>query len=179
VRKTANYGLLYNSHSNAQAQGFTDADWAACHDTRHSTGGYLFKMVGMSITWQSKRQPTVSRSSTELEYIALSTGTHEAVWLTRLLADLNSPTILPFHHIGRQVHSNLQATTSIPMHYDNQSTLKLAKNHVFHARTKHIEVHHHFVCERLLGGEIKLHYIPTDLQPADILTKALARTKFE
>jgi hypothetical protein len=65
------------------------------------------------------------------------------------------------------------------MHCDNQSTLKLANNHVFHARTKHIEVHHHCVRERLLGGEIKLHFIPTDLQLADILTKALARTKFE
>jgi hypothetical protein len=68
---------------------------------------------------------------------------------------------------------------SIPVHCDNQSTLKLARNPVFHAHTKHIEVHHYFVRKRLLEGEIRLHYISTDLQPADILTKALARTKFE
>jgi hypothetical protein len=82
ARKTADYGLLYSSHGNTQAQGFTDADWAACHDTRRSTGGYLFRMAGASITWQSKQQPIVSRSSTESEYIALSNGTQEAVWLT-------------------------------------------------------------------------------------------------
>jgi hypothetical protein len=62
---------------------------------------------------------------------------------------------------------------------DNQSTLKLDKNPVFHARTKHIEVHHHFVKERVLGGKINLDYIPTDQQPADIFTKPLSRIKFE
>jgi hypothetical protein len=62
---------------------------------------------------------------------------------------------------------------------DNQSSLKLAKNPLFHARTKHIEVGHHFVREKALEGKIKLDYIPTDLQLADILTKALPRVKFE
>ena len=62
---------------------------------------------------------------------------------------------------------------------DNQSAIKLAKNPVFHARTKHIEIHHHFVRERVLRGEIDLHYISTDSQPADIFTKPLSRTKFE
>jgi hypothetical protein len=143
VQKIADYGLFYRSQGNNQVQGFTDADWVACQDTRRSTGGYLFKMVGASITWQSKRQPIVSHSSTESEYIALSTTTHEAVWLTRFLGNLSSSTTLPLQPTNRQVPSTLQPAISILVHCDNQYTLNLARNPIFHTKTKHIEVHHH------------------------------------
>jgi hypothetical protein len=80
-------------------------------------------------------------------------------------------------HTSAQVVRNMQL--ALLMHCDNQSAIKLAKNPVFHARTKHIEVHHHFVRERVLGGEISLDYILTDQQLADIFTKPLPRRKFE
>jgi hypothetical protein len=141
--------------------------------------GYCFLMAGLAITGQSKRQLTVAKSSTEAEYVSLSSGTSEAVWITRLLAEIGHPTSqysLALHHASPTLQSDYLPVT---VTCDNQSALKLAKNPVFHARTKHIEVHHHFVRERVLGGEVKLDYIPTDQQPADMFTKPLSRTKFE
>lgn len=118
-------------------------------------------MAGEAITWQSKRQLTVSRSSTESEYVALSNGAQEAVWLSCLLRELGTTShqALPLHHTSSEAESNLQPATIIALHYDNQSTLKLAKNSNFHVRSKHIEVCHHFVWERVLEGEEKLDYI--------------------
>jgi hypothetical protein len=123
----------------------------------------------------------VSRSSTESEYVALSTCSQEVVWLGRLLAKfrMTSSTAIPLAHPSSTCQSNLQHADPIPVSCDNQSSIKLAKNPVFHARTKHIEVCHHFVRECALRGEIQLDYISTDINPADILTKALPRPKFE
>ena len=74
---------------------------------------------------------------------------------------------------------NLPNNQTIPVSCDNQGAIKLARNPIFHARTKHIELHHHFVRESVSDGEISLHYIPTSEQPADILTKFLGRARFE
>ena len=184
LQHTSDYGLLYKHQAPTglrSIHGYTDADWATCPETRRSTGGYLFSLAGASITWQSKRQQTVSRSSTESEYVALSTCSQEAVWLGRLLTEFGL-----LQNFSRPTVPTKSATTSstsismpIPVSCDNQSMIKLAKNPVFHARTKHIEVCHHFVRECVLRGEIKLDYISTDVNPADILTKALPRHKFE
>jgi hypothetical protein len=183
IKKTANYGLFYARNDIKPLQGFTDADWASCTETRKSTGGYCFILAGSAITWQSKRQPTVSKSSTESEYISLSTGVSEATWLYRLLQELDfdskPPSRIPLSFNNSDISSDLIAFQPISLHCDNQSAIKLAKNPVFHARTKHIEVHHHFIREKLLRGEICLNYISTDDQPADIFTKALPRIKFE
>jgi hypothetical protein len=181
LQKTLDYGLFYQCLQNNKVEGFTDADWASCPKTRRSTGGYLFTLFGAAITWQSKRQLTVTRSSTESEYVALSDRAQEAVWLGRLLREIGAPDsqTLPLSHNSVAAHSNLQRALAIPLHCDNQSSLKIAKNPIFHARTKHIEVCHHYVRERALDGEVKLHYISIDQQPADVLTKALSQIKFE
>lgn len=125
----------------------------------------------------------VARSSTESEYVSLSTGTQEVVWLSRLLTKLglteSTPKTLPLSYTSQAINSDLAKAGKLTMHCDNQLALKLAKNPVFHARTKHIKVHHHFIRERVVGGEIRLDYIPIDLQPADIFTKPLHRIKFE
>jgi hypothetical protein len=181
LKKTCDYGILYQSQGKHPIRGYTDVDWAACPETRRPTGGYLFSLAGGSITWQSKCQMTVSRSSTESEYVALSTCSQEAVWLGRLLAEfgMTSSTAIPLAHPSSTCQSNLQYAIPIPVSCNNQSSIKLAKNPVFHVRTKHIEVCHHFVRECALRGEIQLDYISTDINPADILTKALPRPKFE
>jgi hypothetical protein len=179
LRKTSNYGLFYQHSPNNRIEGFTNTDWASCPKTRRSTRGYMFTLSGATITWQSKRQFTVAHSSTESKYIALSTGAQETVWLGRLLRKIGAPDsqILPLSHTSATTHSNLRQALAIPLHCDNQSSLKIARNPIFHTRTKHIEVCHHYVRERAL--EVKLHYIFTDQQPVDVLTKALPRINFE
>ncbi|MCO5607598.1 hypothetical protein L7F22_061795 [Adiantum nelumboides] len=102
-------------------------------------------MLGSScISWLSKKQPTVATSSCEAEYRAVFTATVECVWLRRLMADLG---------VGQD--------TANTIYTDSQSALAVARNPVFHARTKHIEVHYHYVRERLSAGEINLAYVPT------------------
>jgi hypothetical protein len=178
VQATKDYGILYQKGQDINIQGYTDTDWGSCEETRRSTGGYIFTVGQASLTWSSKRQPTVSRSSTESEYKALSDGTQEAVWIRRLLLELGflHKTEMPLNCSNSEILANLP---KIPLHCDNQGSLKLARNPIFHARTKHIEIHHHFARKRLEEGEIDLDYIPTGQQPADILTKALGRKKFE
>jgi len=182
VKKTTSFGLFYSSQDTSPIQGFTDADWAACGKTRRSTGGYCFILSGAAITWQSKKQATVAKSSTESEYLSLSSGASEAAWLRRLLHELqisSSSNPLSLTLSSAKIRTDLQPAKPISIHCDNQSAIKLAKNPVFHARSKHIEIHHHFVRERVLRGEVQLHYVPTDSQPADIFTKPLPRLKFE
>jgi hypothetical protein len=89
IHGTINHGILYRAGSPLEAIGFTDVDWGSCPETRRSMGAYIFTLAGGPISWQSKRQITVSRSSTESEYCALSDGAQEAVWLHRLLIELH------------------------------------------------------------------------------------------
>ena len=141
---------------------FSDSDWAGCYDTRVSTSGFCFMLGSSCISWLSKKQPTVATSSCEVEYRAAFIATVECVWLKRLMADLS---------VGQD-----SATT---IYTDSQSAFAIARNPIFHARTKHIEVHYHYVRERLLVGEISLAYVPTHDNLADLFTKALPREKFE
>ena len=142
--------------------GYSDSDWAGDFDTRHSTSGNCFFLGNACISWLSKKQSTVATSTCEAEYRAAFTATVDCVWLRRLLADL---------------HECQQTPTTI--FTDSQSALAVARNPVFHARTKHIEVHYHYVRERLHAGEITLTYCPTQDNIADLFTKALPREKFE
>ena len=107
--------------------GFCDADWAGDVVTRRSTSGYIFRIGNSTVSWSSKMQAIVAKSTTEAEYIALSQATQEAVWLLRLLFDLGYSTALP---------------TSI--YEDNQGAIELSKNPKFYNRAKHIDVTYHF-----------------------------------
>ena len=127
-----------------------------------STSGFCFMCGNSCISWLSKKQPTVATSSCEAEYRAAFTATVECVWLRHLMADLG---------VGQS-----SATTIFT---DSQSALAVARNPIFHARTKHIEVHYHYVRERLSTGEISLAYVPTQDNLADLFTKSLPCEKFE
>ena len=142
--------------------GYTDADWAGDIDTRRSTSGYLFNIGSGSISWSSKRQPTVSLSSCEAEYQGQTQATKEAMWLRRLLNEL--------------VDQGEPNATII--YRDNQGALALAKNPTQHGRTKHIDIQHHFVREKQAAGKVDLRYVPTAEQLADGLTKALPGEAF-
>ena len=140
--------------------GYTDAAWAGSAADHRSTSGYTFSLGSAAIACNSKKQPTVALSSTEAKYRGVAVATCEAIWLKRLLKELQEEVLDP--------------TT---IYWDNLSSIQLAKNPVIHARTKHIEVHYHFVRERVLSGEVELQYVPTDRQTADIFTKPLGLDK--
>ena len=163
IKGTLNYGLQYTTNEeNVTLTGFSDADWAGDLDTRCSTSGYLFQINGCTVSWCSKRQLTVAKSSTEAGYVALSASCQEAIWLRMLLTDIGFKQLLP-----------------TVIHEDNQSASELTRNPRFHNRTKHIDVSFHFVREQVTCNAIEIQYCPTEEMTADILTKGLPRMKFE
>ena len=116
--------------------GFSDADWAGDLDNCHSTSGNLFVMSGGAISWLSKKQPVVALSTTEAEYVALR--------LRRLLSDIKTSPKMP-----------------TVISEDNQGTIAIARNPVYHTLTKHIDIKYHYVREALTYGVIDLVYCPT------------------
>lgn len=141
--------------------GFCDSDWGGMRDTRKSTTGYVFFLNGGPVSWASKVQPTVALSSAEAEYMAAAAAAQEAVWLRALLGELGFP----------------QSAATV-IFEDNQACIAMTKNPVFHKRSKHIDIRHHFVRERVLSGEISLVHCGTSDMVADVLTKPLAYPKF-
>ena len=113
------------------------------------------------MSWTSKRQPVVALSTSEAEYIALSSATQEAVWLRRLLSELGAP------------------VSSVTMMEDNQGAIALAKNPIAHARTKHIDIRYHYIREAVQDGLVELQYCPTKEMVADLLTKPLPKESFQ
>ena len=163
IKGTLDYGLIYSAKdNNTQIVGYADADWAGDVNTRKSTSGYAFQIGGSTISWMSKRQSTVALSTTEAEYVALSTATQEAIWLRSLLKGMGFAQKSP--------------TTIFE---DNQGTIALAKNPIRQPRTKHIDIKYHFTRDAITKGETQLTYCPTNLMVADILTKAIPRHQFE
>eukprot|EP00253_Pinus_taeda_P022050 PITA_22050 len=125
------------------------------------TPAYVFSLGSGVVTWTSKKQQAVALSSTEAEYRGAVKASSEAVWLRRMLADM---------------HASQTGPTSL--FCNNQGVLKLAKNPVFHERTKHVETHCHYIRQLVEDGSIQLRYVPTTEQPADIFTKPLGPDKF-
>ena len=140
---------------------FTDVDWAGDPTDRRFTLGITVFLGHNPITWVSKKQHTVSCSSTEAEYRSLAVGAAELAWLRQVLCDL------------------CLFLASAPVIWcDNTSAFALASNPMFHGRTKHIEVDYHFVREKVVRGDIFVQFISTNDQIADIFTKALPSPRF-
>ena len=163
LKGTLNLSLQYSvGDIQSQLTGYSDADFAN-DETRHSTTGNVFIMSNGAISWLSKKQTTVALSTTEAEYVALSSAAQEAVCLRSLLDDL---------------HIDISKPTLI--YEDNQSAIAVAMSqNTVQKRRKHIDVRHHFIQEAIQNGTICVHYCPTDHMIADILTKPLARGQFE
>jgi len=143
--------------------GYSDASYAEDKKDRKSTSGYTFIANGGAISWKSNKQPTVTLSSCEAEYIALANAAKEAMWLKSLI---------------REVNKNAKDEPII-IYEDNQSTISFAKNPIQSERTKHIEVRHHYIREKVAEGKIEVKYMPTSDQVADIFTKSLCRVQHE
>ncbi|TYK30390.1 putative mitochondrial protein [Cucumis melo var. makuwa] len=161
IKGTLGHGLQFSSQSSLVLSGYSDADWAGDPTDRRSTTGYCFYLGDSLISWRSKKQSVVSRSSTESEYRALADTTAELLWLHWLLADMGVPQ---------------QGPTLL--YCDNRSAIQIAHNDVFHERTKHIENDCHFIRHHLLSNTLLLQPVSTTKQPADIFTKALPSTRF-
>jgi hypothetical protein len=161
LRGTLDFGLLLHWSSTTELRVYTDADWAGCPDTRRSTSGYVVFLGDSLVSWSSKRQPVVSRSSAEAEYRAVANGVAEAAWLRQLLQELHSP-----------------LATSTLVFCDNVSAVYLCTNPVQHQRTKHVEIDLHIVRERIACGAVRVLHVPTTSQFADVFTKGLPTMVF-
>ncbi len=162
LRGTCNYGLKFVGGDQDELVGFSDSDWGGDLVTRRSTSGYVFQFGQSTISWCSRCQQTVAKSSTEAEYVALSIAAQEVIWLRRLFTDMG-----------------VVMNSATKLYEDNQGAIDLSKNPKHHNRTKHIDVSYHFTRERIASKEIDVGYVPTTENLADIMTKALPRGGFE
>ncbi|KAG7310616.1 hypothetical protein JYU34_003408 [Plutella xylostella] len=136
---------------------YADADWGRNESDRRSYTGYVFKLGESIVSWESRKQRTVALSSTEAEYMAISDACKEALFLRQFL------------------HGILGKTLKVKMYNDNQSAQNLCKNAMLHARTKHIDIRHHFIREHVLNGIIDVQYLCTSDMIADVFTKPLCK----
>ncbi|PKU70985.1 Retrovirus-related Pol polyprotein from transposon TNT 1-94 [Dendrobium catenatum] len=160
IKGTTSYGLPITP-GQLTLTTYTDADWASDHTDRKSVSGFCSYLGNTLISWTVKKQQTVAKSTTEAEYRSLSAAVSEVLWLRRLA-----------HELRITQHS---PTT---IYCDNISAIAIAKNPVFHARTKHIEIDFHFTRQHIEDGNIIIEHISSANQVADALTKALPIQRF-
>ena len=161
VHSTLGQGIVMHATNQLTLQAFSDSDWASCPDSRRSVTGFVILLGQSPISWRSKKQPTVSGSSSEAEYRAMAATSSEITWLVRLVEEMGLVNLKP-----------------VTLHCDNQPALHIAKNPVFHDRNKHIEVDCHFTRDKVLERLIQLTYLPTQSQLADAFTKILPSAHF-
>ena len=154
LQGTKSYRLRYKGATNDGLVAYSDSDWAEDRDDRHSTSGSVFLLAGGAICWASRRQPTISLSSTEAEYKAASDTCRQMTWLRtfsdELGYDMNFPT---------------------PLFLDNRGLIFLSVNPVIERRTKHVEIWYHYIREYYEAGQTEIYYVATSDQLADALTK--------
>ncbi|KAJ0939958.1 putative RNA-directed DNA polymerase [Helianthus annuus] len=141
---------------------YCDADWLGCPYSRRSRTGYLLLLGGTPISWKSKKQSLVSRSSAEAEYRAMASTVSEILWVRWLLKDLQ-----------------IILTAPTTLFCDNQAARHIANNPVFHERTKHVEMDCYIVRERVESKEIMTMQINSKDQIADLLTKGLGSQQLQ
>lgn len=162
IKGTIGQGLFYSSSSEMQIQAFADADWGSCQDSRRSTSGFCIFIGTSLISWKSKKQKVVAKSSAEAEYRSLYVVTDELFWLNNFFIELRLPLSKP-----------------TLLFCDNSAAIHIAHNSVFHERTKNLEMDCHSVRERLVAGLFKLLHVRTDLQLADPFTKPMYPAPFK
>ncbi|KAL1190136.1 Retrovirus-related Pol polyprotein from transposon RE2 [Cardamine amara subsp. amara] len=155
LKGTPGQGIWMGCNNSTNIIGYCDADWAGDRMDRRSTTGYCTFVGGNLVTWKSKKQKVISRSSAEAEYRAMANTTGELVWLKALLKDLG-----------------VESSEPISLYCDNQAAIHIASNSVFHERTKHIEVDCHYVREKVQAGIILPIFVRGTDQLADVFTKA-------
>ena len=160
LRTTKEYWLTFGGKKHTVLEGYSDSDWASQRH-RHSISGFTFQYGQGTVSWSSKKQAIIALSSTEAEYIAQTHAAKEAMWLKTFINEIRG---------GQEGPLTIMA--------DNQSTIALAKDNKFHSCTKHIDLRYHFICEAVEDKRIKMQYIPTTDNVANIFTRALPKPKF-
>ncbi|KAF5471700.1 hypothetical protein F2P56_008473 [Juglans regia] len=161
VKGTLHFELNISPSSNLNISAFSDADWAGCPETSRSTSGYAIFLGNNLISWTSKKQSTVSRSSVESEYRALALTAAEVKWLLNILHDLQ-----------------IQPTEHPTLLCDNTSAIFMTRNPVAERRSRHIDIDIHFVRELVCNGILKIKHVPSTLQIEDIFTKSPSKPLF-
>src|SRR6202522_1703715 len=159
---TRSLGITYHKGGEIEPLAYSDADWGSDANDRKSISGYVFIMSEGPISWQSKKQPTIALSSMEAEYMAESLATWQIIWLRSFTAELGIPYSRP-----------------TILNVDNQGAINYSINAINHSRTKHIDIQHHFVREKLVSNEIEIQYCATENNLADLFTKALPKPRHE
>lgn len=162
LKKNPGSGLFFQKTKNREVEVYTDADWGGSSIDGRSTTGYCTFVWGNLVTWRSKKQTVVAKSSAEAEFRAMCQGICEGIWLGRMLKEL-------------KVARNNKMT----LFCDNKAAIEIAKNLVHHDRTKHVEIDRHFIKEKLDTKMVELTHVPSSFQIADVLTKALPKSKFD
>jgi hypothetical protein len=166
LKTTIHLKLHYErSNGHHELNGYTDADWAGCRQTRKSVGGCIFYgNTKGAIAWQAKSQSVVALSTLEAEYIAASDATREAIWLRRLVSDVQP----------------LQGSNkTVDIACDNQGALSLINTGVVKAKTKHIDIKFHHVHSEQSNKTVKFYYVESAKNAADLLTKPLSTAKHQ
>lgn len=158
LSNTRHHKLTYGRNDSTELIAYSDSDWAGDRDDRRSTTGYTFILSGSSIAWATQKQRTIALSSTEAEYMALTECSKHAQWTISLLKQLSFEVDLP-----------------IDIFCDSEGARSIASNNVDHKRTKHIDIKHHYIREKINEGTINVNEVNSKDNLADILTKALPR----
>ena len=161
LQGTTKFGILYKKEGNCELIGFTDSDYAGSVEDRRSTSGYVFMLSGAAVAWSSQKQPIVTLSTTEAEFVAAAGSSCQAIWMQRVLKKIG-----------------YKGSESTIIFCDNSSTIKLSRNPVMHGKSKHIDVRYHFLRELVNDGVVQLQFCGTRHQLADILTKPLKLESF-
>nr|GEW92369.1 uncharacterized mitochondrial protein AtMg00810-like [Tanacetum cinerariifolium] len=141
IAGTTNYGIWYTNVLDFKLIGFTNSDWAGCLDTRKSTSGNMFSLGSGEVTCSSKKQEMLALSSSEAKYTAIASAARQALWLRKLLVDFDC-----------------EQKGATEIFCDNGYAIEMAKNPSFHARTKHIDVQHHFIRHLVADNRIELKF---------------------
>ncbi|KAG7536508.1 GAG-pre-integrase domain [Arabidopsis suecica] len=156
LKNNPGQGLFYSASTALCLNGFADADWGTCLDTRRSVTGMCVFLGTSLITWKSKKQDVCSSSSTEAEYRSMAVTTKELLWFSQILKDLH-----------------IQVESQAKLFCDNKSATYIANNPVFHERTKHVEIDCHITRDQVKNGFLNVLHVDTGNQLANILTKPL------
>jgi hypothetical protein len=160
LKHTLEFGIWYSASSSLDLVGFSDADFVGCGIDQMSTSGTYLFLKSSLVCWSSRKQSSVTQSTTAAEYVAAASCCSKILWTVHTMTD--------FGVIFERV----------PLMCDNTSAISVAKNLVFHKRMRHLERRHHFLRDHIEKGDTEMRYIDTERQLTDIFTKLLDASRF-